>query len=68
MKTISFCFRSAIWYNLYPSKMREVISIHAGQSASFTNSETSTENHGTKMSAELAPTIDGKLCCYSPDA
>ena len=49
--------------------MREVISIHAGQSASFTNSETSTENHGTKeMSAEIAPTIDGKLCCYSPDA
>ena len=49
--------------------MRKVISIHAGQSASFTNSETSTENHGTKeMSAEIAPTIDGRLCCYSPDA
>ena len=49
--------------------MREVISIHAGQSAPFTNPGTSTENHGTKeMSAEIAPTIDGKLCCYSPDA
>ena len=49
--------------------MREVISIHAGQSASFTNSETSTENHGTKeMYAEIAPTNDGKLIWYSTDA
>ena len=49
--------------------MREVISIHAGQPDSFENPETSTEKHGTKeMSAEMAPTIDGKLCWYSPDA
>ena len=48
--------------------MREVISIHAGQPESFTNSETTTEQHGTKeMSAEIAPTIDGKLYWYSPD-